>query len=100
MARKKVEVLVSDLSGAQIPVGTGAVVTVVFNDGRAKVKVDVTDTEVAALLGGKKAPARAAAPGKRRGRSWTPEQRAEQAAKAKERWARRKAQGSATSPAA
>jgi hypothetical protein len=44
MARKSV--LVSDLSGAEIPEGKGAQVTIKFNDARKGIVVlDVTDTE-------------------------------------------------------
>lgn len=58
MARK--EILTSDRSGVEIPDGTGAVVTVKFNDARRGSKVlDVTDAE-AEELGGR--------PVKRRGR--------------------------------
>ena len=58
MARR--EVFVSDKSGEEIPEGTGAVVTVKFNDARKGSKVlDVTDAE-ADELGGR--------PVKRRGR--------------------------------
>lgn len=50
MARK--EVFVSDKSGAEIPEGTGAHVTVKFNDARKGVRVlDVTDEEAEALGG-------------------------------------------------
>ena len=93
MARKRVEILVSDLSGVEIPEGTGAVVSVAFNDGRAKVRLDVTDAELSKFLSGKGASAKTAVKA-RRGRTWTPEQKAEQAARAKERWAKRKAQAS------
>jgi hypothetical protein len=58
MARK--HVYVSDKSGEEIPEGTGATVTVKYNDPRRGVKVlDVTDAE-ADELGGR--------PIKRRGR--------------------------------
>jgi len=58
MARK--EVFVSDKSGAEIPEGTGATITVKFHDARKGSKVlDVTDSE-ADELGGR--------PVKRRGR--------------------------------
>lgn len=58
MARK--EVFVSDRSGQEIPEGTGAHVTVKFNDAKKGVRVlDVTDSE-ADELGGR--------PVKRRGR--------------------------------
>lgn len=58
MARK--DVYVSDRSGAEIPDGTGAIVTVKFNDVKKGVRVlDVTDAE-ADELGGR--------PVKRRGR--------------------------------
>lgn len=58
MARK--DVYVSDRSGAEIPDGTGAIVTVKFNDVKKGVRVlDVTDSE-AEELGGR--------PVKRRGR--------------------------------
>ena len=51
MARK--EVFVSDQSGAEIPEGTGAQVTVKFHDPRKGVKIlDVTDSE-AEQLGGR-----------------------------------------------
>jgi hypothetical protein len=44
MARKTV--LVSDLSGAEIPDGKGAQVTIKFNDGRkGSIILDVTDSE-------------------------------------------------------
>ena len=58
MARK--DVYVSDRSGQEIPDGTGAIVTVKFNDVKKGVRVlDVTDSE-AEELGGR--------PVKRRGR--------------------------------
>lgn len=51
MAHKKV--YVSDMSGDEIADGTGAVVTIKFNDARRGVKVlDVTDAE-AEQLGGR-----------------------------------------------
>ncbi len=51
MARR--EVFVSDRSGEEIPEGTGASVTVKFNDARKGVRVlDVTDAE-AEQLGGR-----------------------------------------------
>lgn len=50
MARKNV--FVSDQSGAEIPDGTGATVTIKFHDSRKSVRVlDVTDTEAEALGG-------------------------------------------------
>lgn len=50
MARK--QVFVSDQSGSEIPDGTGASVTIKFNDSRKGVKVlDVTDAEAEALGG-------------------------------------------------
>ncbi len=46
MARKMVPVIYSDMSGAELPSGTGAVVTVVYNDVRkGAVKLDVSDAE-------------------------------------------------------
>lgn len=58
MARK--QVYVSDRSGSEIAEGTGAVVTIKFNDARKGVRVlDITDAE-AEELGGR--------PIKRRGR--------------------------------
>lgn len=58
MARK--HVFVSDRSGTEIPEGTGAVVTVRYNDPKKGVRtLDVTDQE-AEELGGR--------PAKRRGR--------------------------------
>lgn len=58
MARK--QVYVSDKSGSEIAEGTGAVVTIKFNDARKGVRVlDITDAE-AEELGGR--------PIKRRGR--------------------------------
>lgn len=58
MARKSI--FVSDKSGEEIPEGSGAQVTVKYNDARKGVKVlDVTDAEADAL-GGR--------PQKRRGR--------------------------------
>jgi hypothetical protein len=44
MAKKTV--LISDISGATIPEGRGAVVRIIFNDGRRGVReIDVTDEE-------------------------------------------------------
>lgn len=50
MARK--QVFVSDKSGAEIPDGTGASVTIKFNDSRKAVRVlDLTDEEAESLGG-------------------------------------------------
>ena len=50
MARKNV--FVSDQSGDEIPEGTGAVITIKFNDARRQPRVlDVTDEEAEALGG-------------------------------------------------
>ncbi len=50
MARKNV--FVSDQSGAEIPDGTGASVTIKYNDSRKGVRVlDLTDQEAEALGG-------------------------------------------------
>jgi len=92
MARKQVEVLLSDLSGVQIPEGAGALVTVTYNDGRPTAKLDVTDAEIGAFLSGRGGSGKSSAPAtKRRGRTWTPEQKAAQAQLLRDRHAARKA---------
>lgn len=50
MAKKNV--FVSDQSGAEIPEGTGAAVTIKYNDARKGIRVlDLTDAEAEALGG-------------------------------------------------
>jgi hypothetical protein len=49
----KKTVLVSDMSGDQIPDGTGATIRITFRDARKGVReLDVTDAEAEALGGG------------------------------------------------